>query len=154
MLRRRGLLLGLAGLAGGAGPMPDGTQAWRWSYHGTGIDAHGTLITARQADRNGWLQILTIQGERNGERIITLQPAGTAILGNEPYAVDNRVRQIMPYFSHAGFGYQLASGAYANPFVSDTLSPPGGYEFFSGPPAQPGAARVMREVPVAFDITG
>jgi hypothetical protein len=81
---------------------------------------------------------------RNGDAITGLVPAGTAIPGNEPYAVYNLIKlggsgQI----SGEGFGYSLASGAYANPYFADFLSPPAYTEVFT-------EGAVFTELPIGF----
>ena len=48
-----------------------------------------------------------------------LQPAGTAVPGNEPFAVDNLVRTAAPQLTVHGFGFSLANGDYANPFHNE-----------------------------------
>ncbi len=102
---------------------------WDWTYSGSGVSADGTFTTADTADGSGFYQIAGITGERNGVAITALQPAGTAIPQNEPYAVDNLVSATDPQLTGNGFGYALADGTYANPFWGGTSS----YEFFSDP---------------------
>src|SRR3569833_32352 len=68
-----------------------GATLWDWTYMGAGISAHGTFTTADTPDANGAFLIASISGERNGVAISGLQPAGTAIPGNEPFAVDDLV---------------------------------------------------------------
>jgi len=121
---------------------------WHWSYTGHSIAAAGSLVTADAADADGFHQILSITGNRNGDAIVALIPAGTAIPGNEPYAVDNLIRLDGPgQLSLKGFGYALASGAYANPYYADFLSPPSHAEVFT----QGGI--LVSELPVQFSAS-
>ena len=117
---------------------------WQWGYAGAGISAGGTLTTADTPDGNGFYQILSIAGSRNGDAITGLVPAGTAIPGNEPYAVDNLIKLgSSGQISGEGFGYSLASGAYANPYFADFLSPPAYTEVFT-------QGAVFTELPISF----
>lgn len=129
--------------AAGASPV------WKWSYSGDGIQASGTFITLEKADANGGYLITVITGTRNGERITALQPAGTAIPGNEPYTVDNLVfKGPGPQLTSHGFGFATSGGNYSNPFYADFLSAPGYLEFFSMPPSHS-----HTELPVLFSAT-
>jgi hypothetical protein len=78
-----------------------------------------------------------------GATITSLQPTGTAIPGNEPYAVDNLVSAVEPRLTTHGFGFSLANGNYANPFYNGTSY----YEYLSVPPYVNGAGP---EKPVSF----
>lgn len=121
---------------------------WRWSYTGTDINATGSLVTTDSTDADGFHQILSISGNRNGDAIVGLVPTGTAIPGNEPYDVDNLIRLSGPgQLSLKGFGYELASGAYANPYYADFLSPPSHAEVFT----QGGV--LVSELPVVFSAS-
>lgn len=121
---------------------------WHWSYTGAGISATGSLVTADGADVDGFHQILSISGSRNGDAIVALVPTGTAIPGNEPYDVDNLIRLSGPgQLSLKGFGYELASGAYANPYYADFLSPPSHAEVFT----QGGV--LVSELPIVFSAS-
>lgn len=122
---------------------------WNWRYSGSGIDASGTLRTADAADANGFYQILAISGSRNGDLITGLIPTGTAIPGNEPYAVDNLIKiGSAGQISVEGFGYALASGGYANPYFADFLSPPSYSEVFTQGPAFSEQAVTFSATPV------
>jgi hypothetical protein len=123
---------------------------WRWSYATDGAFAHGTLTTSAMADADGFYEITGIAGERNGETIIGLQPAGTAIPGNEPFAVDNLISTDQPQLTADGFGYALADGTFANPFFADFLTPATYLEFFSAPPFGPGTGPEDSELPANF----
>src|SRR5205085_7878820 len=81
---------------------------WNWNYSGNGITASGTFSTHDTADALGFYLITAITGTRNGEMITALQPTGTPIPGNEPFAVDNLVRLDGPQLTHDGFGYAIA----------------------------------------------
>jgi hypothetical protein len=132
-------------------PLPsEDALLWAWSYRGEDIFAHGTLKTTDTADADGFYLITAIAGERNGETIIGLQPAGTAIPGNEPFAVDNLIRAEDHQLTGNGFGYALDDGTYANPFFADFLSPETYLEFFSASPFGPGIGTEDSEVPVDF----
>jgi hypothetical protein len=123
---------------------------WTWRYSGEGIFAHGALKTTDTADADGFYLITAIAGERNGERIIGLQPAGTAIPGNEPFAVDNLIGAEGPQLTGGGLGYAPEDGTYANPFFADFRSPETYLEFFSAPPFGPEPGLEDSELPVGF----
>lgn len=120
---------------------------WQWQYSGTGIEARGTLTTDDAADAEGFRLITAITGIRNGDLITGLYPTGSAIPGNEPYALDNLIRidgagQITVH----GFGFATAGGGYANPFYADFLATPGYVEVFT-------TASSFSEVPISFLAT-
>src|SRR3954469_14195015 len=116
-------------------PLAQAALTWSWQYNGAGISAAGTFTTEDMPDANGFYQITGISGSRNGVAIAGLQPTGTAVPGNEPYAVDNLVRTAAPQLTVHGFGFSLTNGDYANPFHSET----GSYEYLSVPPYASGA---------------
>jgi hypothetical protein len=116
---------------------------WNWSYSGTGVSASGTFKTNDAPDGAGFYQIVGITGDDNGVTITGLQPTGTAIPGNEPYAVDNLVSAAEPRLTTHGFGFSLANGDYANPFYNGSSY----YEYLSVPPYANGAGP---ERPVSF----
>jgi hypothetical protein len=113
--------------------LPAEALEWRWSYQGKGVTASGSFTTADTPNGDGLYEITAIKGETNGVAITGLQPAGTAIPGNDGYPVDGLVKTEAPYLSLHGFGYALADGTYANPFYGDRFAPPGVYTFFSDP---------------------
>jgi PEP-CTERM motif len=120
------------------------TTTWLWNYAGTGVTASGTLSTADTPDAAGFYQIVSITGSRNGDTITGLFPTGSAIPGNEPFVIDNLIRMDGPgQLTVEGFGYSLASGAYANPYYADFLSPPSYSEVFTH-------GTTFNEVPVSF----
>lgn len=108
---------------------------WNWSYSGSGVSASGTFTTNGAPDGAGFYQIVGISGTDNGATITSLQPTGTAIPGNEPYAVDNLVSAAEPHLTTHGFGFSLANGNYANPFYNGSSY----YEYLSVPPYVNGA---------------
>src|SRR3954463_2481117 len=116
---------------------------WNWIYSSTGIYAAGTFTTPETPNIGGFYQILGITGTDNGVTIIGLQTTGTAIPGNEPYAVDNLVNATAPQLTEHGFGFSLANGDYANPFHSGSSY----YEYLSSPPYTSGAGL---ETPISF----
>src|SRR3954447_4892602 len=116
---------------------------WNWTYSSAGIYAAGILTTSDTPNINGFYQILNITGTDNGVTIIGLQPTGTAIPGNEPYAVDNLVSATAPQLTEHGFGFSLANGDYANPFHIGSSY----YEYLSSPPYTNGAGL---ETPISF----
>jgi hypothetical protein len=83
-----------------------------------GVSASGTFTTNDAPDGAGFYQIVRISGTDNGATITGLQPTGTAIPGNEPYAVDNLVSAVEPRLTTHGFGFSLANGNNANPFYN------------------------------------
>jgi hypothetical protein len=119
-------------------------MTWQWHYTGAGIDAGGTLTTAAAADADGFHPITAITGSRNGDAITGLYPTGSAIPGNEPYALDNLIRLGGPgQITVHGFGFSLASGAYANPYFADFLIPAAYSEVLT-------TATSFSEVPITF----
>lgn len=128
---------------------------WNWSYSGTGITAGGTFTTEDTPDADGGFLITAITGTRNGSSITQLQPAGTAIPGNEPFAVDNLVFVgSEPQLTVHGFGFATADGNFANPFFADFLPSPGYLEFFSTPPFTDGGQGAEdSELPIQFEAT-
>ena len=116
---------------------------WNWSYSGNEVSASGTFTTNDAPDGAGFYQIVGIAGADNGVTITGLQPTGTAIPGNEPYAVDNLVSAAEPHLTTHGFGFSLANGNYANPFYKGSSC----YEYLSVPPYANGAGP---EAPVSF----
>lgn len=133
----------LALLVAAAGPA-HAERHWTWSYSGGGVSAAGTMTTADLADTDGWYEITSIAGQRNGEAITGLQPTGTAIPLNEPFKVDNLVKSDGTLSSH-GLGFATDGGHYANLFVAGWSNPPGPYEFWTAP-----ATGVTGEGPIAW----
>ena len=140
------LLIGIAALA-----VPvHASTLWSWNYYsGAGITASGKFTTLDSPDAQGGYLITSIAGARNGQTITALQPTGTWIPGNEPYAVDNLVFVGPgPQLTKAGFGFALADGTYSNPFYADFLPTPGYLEFYSMPDSDSST-----ELAVAFSAT-
>jgi len=132
-------------------PGPVIALTWNWTYSGAGITAAGTFTTADTPDSSGFYLITGIAGVRNGATILGLQPAGTPIPGNEPFAVDNLVRLESPQLTKNGFGYALEGGTFSNPFFTTSLEPPAYLEFFSAPPLTPGVRGPEdSELPIQF----
>jgi hypothetical protein len=150
-----GRLVGAILVAGmlAAASQAEAALQWSWSYSGAGIAASGTFTTGDTPDGGGYYAITAISGQRNGVTITGLQPTGTPIPGNEPFAVDNLVRATGPQLTSHGFGFSMADGTFANPFYADFLSTPGYLEFFSAPPFIPGAPNAGpadSELPISF----
>ncbi len=125
------------------------STVWSWNYSGAGITASGTFSTLDSRDAQGGYLITAITGARNGQTITALQPTGTWIPGNEPYAVDNLVFAVPgPQLTKAGFGFALADGTYSNPFYADFLPTPEYLEFYSMPDSDSST-----ELAVAFSAT-
>lgn len=125
------------------GQPAEALRLWNWSYSGTGVSASGTFTTNDVPDGAGFYQIVGIIGADNGVRIIGLQPTGTAIPGNDPYAIDNLVSVAEPHLTAHGFGFSLENGNYANPFYNGSSY----YEYLSVQPYVNGAGP---ERPVSF----
>jgi hypothetical protein len=141
---------------------------WRWRYRGTGtstgsgngerIRAQGRFLTDRDPDGDGFHEILRIRGQRNGDRITGLVPAGTSIPGNAPYTGDNLVRyeprrlpegrKSDPQLTQSGIQFALADGTYSNVFHAGFLTPPTGLDFHSVPPFPQGPTPPNSESPV------
>lgn len=138
-----------------AGPA-HAVQVWDWSYTGAGISAAGTFTTADTANSAGDYDILAITGQRNGDTITGLHPAGSPIPGNEPFAVDNLLSASGEQLSSDGIGYTLASGAYATVFWAGWMTPPGYTEIYSATPIGFGWQSLGAEdseLPVSFQAT-
>jgi hypothetical protein len=135
---------------------------WTWSYSGSGIEASGTFVTGDVPEPSGGYLITAISGQRNGDRIVLLQPVGTSIPGNEPFVVDNLIfLGPGPQLTKNGFGFGTLSGAFANPFYADFLPVPGYLDFFSLPgsrtsedPIEFFASPVPEPQAVWFGLTG
>lgn len=132
-----------------------GSTLWNWSYTGPGISAAGTFTTDNTPNADGAYLITSIAGQRNGVAITRLQPPGTAIPGNEPFAVDDLIIPGPgPRLSGDGFGFSTADGNFANPFFADFTSPAGYLEFFSSPPfTDPGQGSGGSELAIQFVVT-
>jgi len=111
---------------------------WVWRYTGRGVVASGRLETVRVSDSGAGLApsslVVRISGNRNGVPIVSLQATGTAIPGNAPYRVDNRLAPGEPRLSGNGFGFSLEDGSSANPFYQTHTIPHGYREYFSRAP--------------------
>ena len=132
-------------------PAVAASLTWDWSYAGTSITASGTLMTDETPDSAGFYLITDIAGTRNGDLITGLQPTGTAIPGNEPFAVDNLISLGLQQLTGEGFGFSTAAGNYVNPFFADFLSPQVYLEVFSAPPFAVGTLGSQdSELPIRF----
>ena len=148
ILSRRAVLIALSLCAAAAIALPaQASLTWNWRYSAPGIVASGSFTTTDDPDSNGFFQITAIAGARNGARITGLQPTGTPIPGNEPFAVDNLVRANGPQLTKNGFGFSIADGGFANPFYADFRTPPSYVEFLSTPPF---TGPANSEEPVSF----
>jgi len=127
---------------------------WHWDYNAAGIAAAGTFTTTDTPGPDGFYTITAITGMRNGVAITGLEPAGSAIPGNDPYAVDNLVSIAGPQLTWNGFGYALADGSWANPFSDGSTA----WEYLSVPPYPEGAGQetavAFSAVPVPEPATG
>ena len=122
-------------------------KIWNWSYAGSNIAASGTFTTSETMDSDGFYQISSIAGHRNGELITGLHPVGSAIPGNEPYALDNLIRiGAQGQITVHGFGFSTVSGNHANPFFADFLATPGYMEVFT-------TSSTYSELPITFSAT-
>lgn len=120
---------------------------WNWSYTGDNIIAAGTFTTSDIKDPSDFYEITGITGARNGEAITALFPAGSAIPGNEPFAVDNLIRVgAQGQLTGNGFGFSTATGNHANPFFADFLPTPAYLEVFTTPSG-------LSELPITFSAT-
>lgn len=130
----RSLSTRLASIAALASVLSTPAQAamdWTWSYTTLGggviVGATGTLRTADTPDAEGFYQILSIAGNKDGIDITGLYPTGQAIPGNEPYKLDNLIRpegsggQVTVH----GLGFSTAIHEYVNVFYADFLPVPG-----------------------------
>ena len=119
---------------------------WRWTCTGPEFAAKGVFTTDDAPDADGFYRITAVTGQANGVAITGLQPARTAIPGNEGWPVDNLVRSKAPQLSAGGFGFALADGRFANPFYGARFEPPGFLAVIAGP-----AKGAWREPRVTFE---
>ena len=127
------LALALALGAAMAATDAQASMLWRWTCTGLGFKAKGAFTTNDKPDADGFYAITGVTGEANGIAITGLQPAKTAIPGNEGWPVDNLVRPRAPQLSNGGFGFALADGSFANPFYGARFDPPGFLAVISNP---------------------
>ena len=125
---------------------PVQAATWSWDYSAAGIAASGTFTTTDTPDSAGFFTVTAITGSRNGVTITGLEPAGSAIPGNDPYAVDDLVSVAGPQLTWNGFGYALADGKWVNPFSDGSTA----WEYLSVPPYPQGAGQ---EVAVSFSAS-
>src|SRR5262249_58798000 len=98
-------LMSVAALAAAATPAT--ALNWNWTYSGAGITAGGTFTTVDTPDASGFYLITAIAGARNGSGILSLQPTGTPIPGDEPFAGDNLLTIESPQLTPHRFGCAL-----------------------------------------------
>ena len=137
-----------------------GVQAeleWSWSYQAEGISAGGTLYTERTTDIEGYYTITSITGERNGIPIAELTEIGVPVPGNEPFNVDNAIREATDddpaHLRSAGIGLKLEDGTYLNPYYASWRDPPTYLEIYSAEPFAFGlnmSGPEDHELPVTF----
>jgi len=146
--------LAAAAVAALAFAAPAQAATWAWDYSAAGVAAVGTFTTTDTPGADGFYAITAITGWRNGVAITGLEPAGSAIPGNDPYAVDNLVSIAGPQLTWNGFGYALADGNWANPFSDGSTA----WEYLSVPPYAQGAGQevavVFTAAPVPEPATG
>lgn len=131
-MKTKTMLATIAVLGALAAPQAWADIVWNWGYTGDGIQAGGQFTTTDAVDAEGFYLITGITGTRNGDLITGLYPTGSAIPGNEPFALDNLVRfGADGQLSVHGFGFTTASGGYSNPFYADFFSPPIYMEVFT-----------------------
>ncbi|MBE9224356.1 PEP-CTERM sorting domain-containing protein [Phormidium sp. LEGE 05292] len=129
---------------------------WDWNYYGSNITASGTFITEDTPDNLGYYLITGITGQRNGEKITGLFPAGLPIPGNEPFNVDNLISLNPQQLTGDGFGYSTVGGNFVSPYFASFLPTPGYLEVFSAPPLVPGFENFGpedSELPIKFSAT-
>ena len=108
------------------------TLKWRWRYEtpenhaGPKIKDRGKLITDTDENADGYVNIISIKGNRNGEKITGLYPAGTSIPGNSPYAGDNLIAyektMPSPQLTKNGLQFSIEDGSYSNVFLPTFLN--------------------------------
>jgi hypothetical protein len=134
--------LGVAMVAGDA----EAAMHWRWKCAGPGFEARGEFTTEDKPGPDGFYSITGVTGEANGVPIVRIQPAKTAIPGNEGWPVDNLIRAAKPQLSPGGFGFALADGSFANPFFGEHFDPTGFLAVVSDP-----ERHVWREPRINFE---
>lgn len=80
---------------------------WNFNYSGTGVNASGVLTTDSTLS-GGAYSITGITGQRNGQAILSLVPAGT--FGN--LFSDNLLFASGPFLDYAGITFTTSSGAF------------------------------------------
>ena len=120
-------LLMLTSMAANASPL-----YWNFNYTGSGVTASGLLTT--DSTLNGGAYLITdISGQRNGESILALAPAGTVNTTGGSLFSDNLLFLNAPYLDTAGVTFQTLSGyynlCYAGPGCGES-----GYQDINGQP--------------------
>jgi hypothetical protein len=106
------ILLAVGSLAANATSMANATSLlWDFNYAGNGVSASGSITT--DSTLNGGAYLITdITGQRNGESILSLTPAGYVDLGRGYLFSDNLLYPVAPYVDVAGITFQTSSGYY------------------------------------------
>lgn len=136
-----------ASAAANAGPL-----TWDFTYTGSGVTASGELITDSTANSSGGYLITGITGERNGETILGLAPAGNVYLTGGAYFISDNL--LFPGASDVldvyGITFDTASGYYnlcsAGPGCGDS-----GYQDIQGVTTTGGSYFVF--TPVKLSVT-
>lgn len=136
------------------------TLRWKWHYRttkgsaGPSIRASGKFVSSRDRNGDGYVEVLAIKGQRNGDRITGLFPSGESIPGNFPYTGDNLIRKNNasrdPQLNTNGFQFALENGSYSNVFFASFLTPSTYLDFHSVSPFPNGAVAPNSEIAVVF----
>jgi hypothetical protein len=150
-LSRRARAVLACGLALAAPDRARAAITWDWSLTGTDTAANGTFTTSDTADSSGFYTITGITGFRNGVAITGLEPANTAIPGDNPNnVVDDLVSAGGTQLTLNGFGFSMADGSYSNPYYDVNGTPPDYFEVYSTPVSGSPSDYGIVELPVAF----
>src|SRR5258706_15953592 len=98
-----GFLL-LGSMAANAGPL-----LWNFAYTGTGVSANG-ILTTDSTLIGGAYQITGLSGQRKGESILGLVPAGTIAAPGGWRFSNNLLDAIPPGLGYAGFAFSPSRG--------------------------------------------
>jgi hypothetical protein len=103
---------------------------WDFSYAGTGVTASGQLTT--DSVLNGGAYLVTgISGQRNGESILALTPAGTVNTSGGALFSNNLLYPAPPVLDYAGITFQTLSG-YFNLCFAGSGCGSSGYQDING----------------------
>jgi hypothetical protein len=105
-------IIGLILLAFGSLAANATSLLWDFSYTGSGISASGEIITDAILNGSGAYVVTDIAGQRNGEAILGLVPAGYLYLNGGYLFSDNLLYPSAPYLDAAGITFQTSSGYY------------------------------------------
>ncbi len=137
---------------------------WAWQYSATDGGspvAKGRLWTSSRPTRDGFYRVKTIKGNRDGVKIASLLPAGTAIPGNidtitgQPYLGDNLIRpqdsgSDRPQLTIGGINFSLKDGSFSNLFYATYPPAPSFYDFHSVAPFPDGVVSPNTETFIGF----